>query len=195
MQKPERGGILDDNEILDLFFERQEEAIDKTKLKYGQRLLRSAMNILHNTQDAEECVNDTLLKAWNTIPPTRPTMFGAFLAKISRNLAINKWKAKEAVRRGGGETTLLLGELKDCIPSLSRPESEYESNLVTQAINDCLNSMEQAARVAFVLRYFHGENIASICARFNMSESKAKSLLFRARKKLKIHLEKEGVLI
>jgi len=188
--------ILDDNEILDLFFARQEEAIDKTKLKYGQRLLRSAMNILHNSQDAEECVNDTLLKAWNAIPPSRPTMFGAFLAKISRNLAINKWKAKDAIRRGGGETTIMLGELEDCIPSAQagRPENEYESSLVTQAINDCLNSMDQAARVAFVLRYFHGESIASICARFGMSESKAKSLLFRARKKLKAHLEKEGVL-
>jgi len=187
---------LDDNEILDLFFARQEEAIEKTKRKFGNRLLRSAMNILHNSQDAEECVNDTLLKAWNAIPPTRPTTLGAFLAKISRNLAINKWKAKETARRGGGETTLLLGELEDCVPSVSdMPETAYESGLVTAAINDCLNSMDQHARVAFVLRYFHGESIASICSRFNISESKAKSLLFRSRKKLKAHLEKEGVLI
>lgn len=186
---------MDDNEILDLFFARQEEAIEKTKLKFGNRLLRSAMNILHNNQDAEECVNDTLLKAWNAIPPTRPTTLGAFLAKISRNLAINKWKAKETARRGGGETTLLLGELEDCVPGTGdMPEAAYESGLVTAAINDCLNSMDQHARVAFVLRYFHGESIASICNRFNISESKAKSLLFRARKKLKAHLEKEGVL-
>jgi len=180
-----------------MFFARQEGAIDKTKAKYGQRLMRSAMNIVGNCQDAEECVNDTLLKAWTAIPPSRPTIFGAFLAKISRNLAINKWKAKEAMRRGGGETTLMLGELADCVPAakVGRPENEYEAGLVTEAINNCLNSMEQAARVAFVLRYFHGESIASICARFNMSESKAKSLLFRARKKLKAHLEKEGVVI
>ena len=188
---------MDDNEILDLFFARQEEAIEKSKLKFGNRLLRSAMNILHNNQDAEECVNDTLLKAWNAIPPTRPTTLGAFLAKISRNLAINKWKAKEAARRGGGETALMLGELEDCIPSSgeNQPENAYESSLVAAAINDCLASMDQQARVAFVLRYFHGESIASVCNRFNISESKAKSLLFRARKKLKSHLEKEGVLI
>jgi len=188
---------LEDTEILDLFFARQEDAIDNTKRKYGHRLLRTAMNILHNLQDAEECVSDTLLKAWEAIPPNRPTMFGAFLAKISRNLAINKWKTKSAARRGGGETSLLLSELEDCIPSptAGTPETAHEANLVTAAINDCLSSMDQAARVVFVLRYFHGESIASICARFNMSESKAKSLLFRTRKKLKTHLEKEGVQI
>ena len=188
---------MDDNEILDLFFARQEDALDNTKRKYGQRLLRTAMNILHNLQDAEECVSDTLLKAWQVIPPNRPNMFGAFLAKISRNLAINKWKSKSAARRGSGETALMLSELEDCIPSPTAaiPETAHEANEVTAAINDCLNSMDQAARVAFVLRYFHGESIASICARFNMTESKAKSLLFRARKKLKTHLEKEGVSI
>jgi len=188
---------LEDTEILDMFFARQEEAIDRAKRKYGQRLLRTSMNILNNIQDAEECVNDTLLKAWQAIPPSRPIMFGAFLAKISRNLSINKWKAKNAARRGGNETTLLLGELEDSIPSTitATPETAYESGTITAAINDCLNSMEQGMRVAFVLRYFHGESIASICARFNMSESKAKSLLFRARKKLKTHLEKEGALI
>jgi len=188
---------LEDTEILDLFFARQEEAIDSAKRKYGQRLLRTSMNVLNNIQDAEECVNDTLFKAWQAIPPSRPTMFGAFLAKISRNLAINKWKAKNAARRGGNETTLMLGELEDCIPSTinDTPEAVYESGIVTTAINECLNSMEQGMRVAFVLRYFHGESIASICARFNMSESKTKSLLFRARKKLKTHLEKEGAIL
>jgi RNA polymerase sigma-70 factor (ECF subfamily) len=185
---------LDDNEILDLFFARQEDAIENARRKYGRRLLRTAMNILHNIQDAEECVNDTLLKAWGSIPPSRPSMLGAFLAKISRNLAINKWKAKEAARRGGGETTLLLGELEDCVPfHTNTPENVLEANEVTSAINDCLNTMEQAVRVVFVLRYFYGESIASICARFNISESKVKSILFRARKKLKAHLEKEGV--
>ena len=188
---------MNDNEILDLFFARQEDALDKTKRKYGQRLLRTAMNILHNLQDAEECVSDTLLKAWEVIPPSRPNMFGAFLAKISRNLAINKWKAKSAARRGGGETAIMLSELEDCIPSPTAvmPEAVHEANQVTATINDCLNSMDQATRVVFVLRYFHGESIASICARFNIGESKVKSMLFRARKKLKTHLEKEGVLI
>jgi len=188
---------LDDNQILDLFFERREEALDHTKRKYGNRLMRSAMNILYNNQDAEECVNDTLLRAWRAIPPGRPAMLGAFLAKISRNLAINKWRSKSTERRGGGETPLMLSELEDCIPSPigGIPEAEYDSRIVSEAINEFLGSLDQTARVVFVLRYFHGESIAGICARFNMSDSKTKSLLFRTRKKLKTHLEKEGVLI
>lgn len=183
---------MDDNHILDLLFDRNEDGLEHTRLKYGQRLLRSAMNILNNYQDAEECVNDTLLNAWNAIPPARPTMFGAFLAKISRNLAINKWKSSNASRRGGTDTTVLLGELEDCVPSTQGVESQYESKLVSQAINDCLATLNQSARIAFILRYFHGESMASVCARLNMSESKAKSLLHRTRKKMKAHLEKEG---
>ena len=188
---------MKDTEIIDMFFKRQEEALDETKQRYGKRLFRTAVNILHDNLDAEECVNDTLLKAWESIPPNRPIMLSAFLVKITRNLSINKWKAKSAVRRGGGEMDLLLSELEDCIPStqIGIPEEEYESHLVTEAINSCLSSMDQAARVAFVLRYFHGESINSICERFNMSESKAKSMLFRTRKKLKVHLEKEGVVL
>jgi len=186
---------MDDPKIIDLFFARDELALDETKRKYGQRLFRSAMNILHNTQDAEECMSDTLLKAWEVIPPNRPVMFGAFLAKIARNLSINKWKAKSAARRGGGEVDLMLSELEDCIPAAkdNTPETQYEAQQTTQAINAFLASIEQTARVAFVLRYFHGESIRHICERFNMSESKVKSLLFRVRKKLAAHLEKEGI--
>ena len=187
---------MEDDKILDMFFERDEKALHETERKYGRRLLYTAMNILNSNTDAEECVNDTLLKAWDAIPPCRPTMFGAFLAKITRNLSINKWKAKGAARRGGGEVDLLLSELKDCVPANNNtPEAEYESNIVTAEINSCLNSMEQTARAAFVLRYFHGESINCICERFDMSESKVKSLLFRVRKKLKAHLEKEGVVL
>jgi RNA polymerase sigma-70 factor (ECF subfamily) len=186
---------LEDDIIIDMFFSRQESAIREANIKYGQRLYRSAMNILYNSQDAEECVNDALFKAWETIPPNRPTMFGAFLAKITRNLAINKLRAKGALRRGGNGMDLLLSELEECIPTNKghEPEQAYEAALLSQAINTCLISMDQTARVAFILRYFHGESIHSICERFNMSESKVKSLLFRARKKLSIHLQKEGI--
>jgi len=187
---------LDDNKIIDLYFERKESAIDETRRKYGQRLYRSAMNILHNSQDAEECVNDALYKAWEAIPPNCPAMLGAFLAKIARNLSINKWKARNAARRGGGEADILLSELEEYIPasqsSGTEPEEAYEANLLTHAINDFLNSIEQEVRVAFVLRYFHGESIRSICERFNMSESKVKSMLFRTRKKLGAYLVSYG---
>lgn len=188
---------MEDEEIINLFFDRKEQALDETRQKYGRRLFRTSNNLLKNIQDAEECVSDTLLKAWNVIPPSRPNVLGAFLAKIARNLSINKWKAKRAVRRGGGEMDLLFSELEDCISSgkVGVPEQVYESQLVTQNINDFLTSIDQQARVAFVLRYFYGENILDICERCNMSESKVKSLLFRTRKKLKSHLEKEGVAI
>ena len=186
---------MEDNKILDLFFERCEEALNETRAKYGKRLFRHAMNILYNIEDAEECVSDTMLRAWNAIPPSRPVAFGAFLAKITRNLSINKWKAQRATRRGGGETELLFSELGECISAkdVATPEEAYESRFVTEVINDWLNSMNQSYRVVFVLRYFYGESIQSICERANMSESKVKSILFRARRKLGEYLEKEGV--
>ena len=188
---------MEDKDILDLFFARNEEALVETMNKFGNRLFHSAMNVLHNTEDADECVNDTLLKAWEAIPPTRPTSFGAFLAKITRNLSINKWKAQSAKRRGGTRVDLLLSELEEVIPhsKLGVPEKEYESQNTSQAINEFLETVDKTARVAFVLRYFHGESIQGICQRLKISESKAKSLLFRTRKKLRTHLEKEGVLI
>ena len=188
---------MDDQKIIEMYFGRDEAAIEETRLKYGQRLFRSAMNVLHSREDAEEIVNDTLMKAWSVIPPTTPTTLGAFLSKIARNISINKWRAKSAERRGGGEVDLMLSELEDVIPTAhaNTPEEKYESQQVTKAINSCLAGMEQTARVAFVLRYFHGESIASICQRFNMKESKVKSILFRARKKLSAYLQKEGVQI
>ena len=188
---------MDDKEIIELLFERKEEAIEQTKLKYNGQLFHTAMNILRNVQDAEECVNDTLLKAWESIPPVRPISYIGFLVKITRNLSINKWKGKGAAKRGGNVVDLLFSELEECIPvsKVGVPEEEYEANLVTEAINDYLKSLNQIARVTFVLRYFHGESIRNISEHCNISESKVKSLLFRTRKKLKIHLEKEGVVV
>jgi len=186
---------MDDHIILDLFFSRQESAIDETKRKYGQRLHRTAMNILQSKEDAEECVSDTLFQAWEAIPPSRPTSFGAYLAKIARNLSLNKWAAGRADKRGGGEMFLLLDELEECLPAPGGLEEAYEAALVTDAINAYLNTVDKTARVTFVLRYFHGESIGEISGRFQMSESKIKSMLFRTRKKLRVHLEKEGVVL
>lgn len=186
---------MEDEAIIELFYERKETAIDETKGKYGRRLYRIARNILQSNEDAEECVNDALLKAWEAIPPSRPEKFGAYMAKITRNLAINKWEAKSAAKRGGGEVNLLLSELEDCIASAANLEETYEASLVTEAINSFLGASEKAARLAFVLRYFHGESILSISQNFQMSESKVKSMLFRMRKKLKLQLEKEGITI
>jgi len=184
---------LEDHDILDLYFNRDEAAITETRGKYGLRMLKVSINILRSKEDADECVNDALLKAWDAIPPTRPERLGAFLAKIARNLSINKWQARGAAKRGGGDAGLILSELEDCIPAPSGPEQEYESTRVQEAINACLATMDKSTRTAFVLRYFHGESIRGVCQRFGMSESKAKSVLFRARKKLGAYLEKEGI--
>ena len=186
---------MDDNKILDLFFQREENAIEVAKLKYGGRLYSTAMNILNSKEDAEECVNDTLFKVWGVIPPQRPKFLGAFLAKITRNLALNKWEARGAAKRGGTEVNLMLSELGDCIPSSGGTEVDYEGGLVIEAINGYLGSMDQNARITFVRRYFYGDSISIISQNFNMTESKIKSMLFRARKKLKTHLEKEGIVL
>ena len=186
---------MDDHQIVDLFFNRREAAIGEASNKYGGRMLLTAMNILQSRQDAEECLNDALLKAWESIPPVRPMILGAFLVKISRNLAINKYRSKSAAKRGGGETSIMLSELEDCIRAGNgtEPEKAYEAAQLTAAINTFLASMNQTARVAFVLRYFYGESIAGICERFEMSESKIKSLLFRTRKKLAEYLKKQDI--
>jgi len=186
---------VEDSEIVDLFWQRQEAALVKAQEKYGRRIYCTANNILHDEEDAKECANDTLLRAWEAIPPNRPSLLGAFLSKIVRNLAINRWKAKGAEKRGGNQTDLLLSELQECIPASGGLDELYESAVVVQSINGCLQAMEQASRVVFVLRYFHGETISAISERFEMNENKVKSILFRARKKLKTQLEKEGVVL
>jgi len=186
---------MDDNMILDLYFGRRESALDETKTKYGRRLHRTAMNILHSNEDAEECVNDTLFKAWESIPPARPGNLGAYLAKITRNIAINRWEAKSAKKRGGGDMTILLSELEDCLPASDSPEDSFEAKVVTEAINVFLDTLEKSTRAVFVLRYFHGDSIRDISKRYRVSESNIKSVLFRLRKKLRVFLEKEGIAI
>ena len=186
---------MKDDEIIQMLFDRVEDSIEEMRKKYESKLLKISMNFLNNRQDAEECVNDTLLKAWDTIPPYRPTVFCAYLYKLVRNISLNKLKAKNTKKRGSGETTVILEELENCVPTTKNntPEEVYEASLTTKAINDFLDTLKRTERMTFVLRYFYGESIQDICKRFNSSESKIKSLLFRLRKRLQIYLEKEGV--
>ncbi|MCL2545888.1 MAG: RNA polymerase sigma factor [Oscillospiraceae bacterium] len=186
---------MEDSAIVALYWQRQETALSKTQEKYGRRLYGTAQNILRDDEDSKECVNDALFKAWQAIPPSRPELLGAFLVKITRNLAINRWKAKRADKRGGDEVDLLLSELQDCIPAAGGVEDMLNAAAVTEIINEYLQSLEQTARVIFVLRYFHGESLGDISRRFQMNENNVKSILFRARKKLKAQLEKEEVIV
>ena len=186
---------MDDNIILDLYWARSESAISETAQKYGGYCTKIAMNILQNSEDTEECVNDTYLKTWNAIPPQRPTIFSSFLGKIIRNLSLNKYKEQRAKKRGGYEVVLLLDELEDCVPSGNRVEYEYEVGVIAQTIDRFLHSIDAESRIVFVRRYWYVDSIRSIAARFQMSESKVKSMLFRTRSKLRIYLEKEGIAI
>ena len=186
---------MDDEMIFDLYWARSESAINETAIKYGNYCFSIAINILQNNEDAEECLNDTFLKAWDSIPPQRPGIFSSFLGKITRNLSLNKYKERRTKKRGGGDVALLFSELEDCIPSSSNVETEYEANQVIEIINSCLLSMDGESRIVFVRRYWYADTIQAIAARFQMSESKVKSMLFRARKKMKTYLEKEGVIL
>ncbi len=186
---------MDDDMILDLYWERSESAINETAKKYGSYCLTIANNILQNNEDAEECVNDTYHKTWNTVPPQRPNSFRAFLGKITRNLSLNKYKEQRTKKRGGDNIAFMYSELEDCIPSSNNVEMESEANLVIDAINSCLLSMDSENRLVFVRRYWYADSIGAIATRFQMSESKVKSMLFRTRNKLKTYLENEGVIL
>ena len=186
---------MNDEKIVDLYWERTETAIDETAKIYGNYLFTIANNILQNTEDAKECVNDTYLKAWNNIPPVRPAIFQAFLGKITRNLSLNKYKEQRAKTRGGGEADLIYSELEDCISSKNSVEGEYEKGLITKAINSFLISLRTENRVVFVRRYWYADSVRVIADRLQMSESKVKSMLFRTRKALKTYLENEGVIL
>ena len=181
--------------ILDLYWARSEAAISATAQKYGGYCCAIATNILRNNEDAEECVNDTYLKAWEVIPPERPVLFRAFLGKITRNLSLNKYKALRTKKRGAGEIDLLLSELEDCLPASGNVERDYEANLVVEALNSYLLSIDSESRIVFVRRYWYADPVQTIATRLQMSESKVKSLLFRTRKKLRVYLEKEGVVL
>jgi len=154
-----------------------------------------AYNILLNNNDAEEVLSDTLHRAWEAIPPKRPEFFGAYLSRITRNLSLKRWRAASAEKRGGSQADLMLSELADTIPESQTVEGRFEYAQTVQAINDCLRGMDATNRVVFVRRYFFGDSVQDLCRQFGAGESKIKSILYRARQKLKIHLEREGVAI
>jgi len=186
---------INDQQILDLFWNREEEALDITMQKYGRVLYKIARNILHDGQDAEECVNDTLMQAWKAIPPKQPEFFGAYLSKITRNFSLQRWRKAGAAKRGGGQGNLILDELRETIPHPDSAEKSFEYTQTLRSINMYLDKMDADSRIVFVRRYFFGDSVQDICARFGAGQSKIKSMLHRARQKLRIHLEQEGIVI
>lgn len=184
---------MNDQEIIALFWSRKESAIFATAEKYGKYCHTIAYNILYDHFDAEECVNDTYLGAWNSIPPKKPDKLTAFLGKITRNIALNRYKRNSAAKRGGGQVEIALSELENCIPDIKRVEQITEEKLLVSVINRFLRAQSKLKRNVFVLRYWYFYPICDIADMCGMSESKIKSLLFRMRNELKKNLEKEEI--
>ena len=182
---------MTDQTIIDLFWQRSEDAIQNTSQKYGTYLTKIAMNILHHNEESEECVNDTYLTAWEQIPPDRPQKLLTYLGRITRCLALNRYDYLTAQKRNA-EFTIQLTELEECLSRPDTVESQYENGELSAAISDFLRTLEPEKRNIFIRRYWFSDNIIDIAGRFEISESKVKSILFRARKQLKKHLESEG---
>lgn len=180
---------MNDYNIIALFFARDEAAIRHTQDKYGPRLLTTANHILRNHQDAEESVSDTYLRAWETIPPQRPRYFFAWLAKICRNFALKKLDWNNAAKRKA-EVVTLTQELELCIPDRSRDMDALELGQILDAF---LRTLSPDNRLVFLRRYWFGDTIGEISARYDLSESAVNMRLNRTRAKLRAHLEKEGI--
>jgi len=183
---------MDDNMIVDLFFERNESALSEISKKYGGYFTAVAERILFNHEDAKECINNAYLKTWNSIPPARPNVLKAFVGKIVKNAAVSMLRANTAAKRGHGEITLIYDELEDCISDSGNVESEFENKQIIEKINDFLWKCGELHRRAFVLRYWHCESVSAIAARLGVPENKVSVSLYRTRRKLKEYLEKEG---
>lgn len=185
---------MEDMQIVDLYFARNEQAIDETAHKYGKYLFSIAYNILSSTRDSEEAVNDTYLGAWRSIPPYRPNRLSTYLGKITRRCALEKWKTVSAQKRGGGEVPLALEELGECVPGCDSTETAMEMKELTQIINAFLKTLPETEQKVFLCRYWYLTSVKTIAKQFGFSESKIKSMLSRTRNKLKTHLQKEGIL-
>ena len=186
---------MEDEQIIDLYLNRNEAAISETEKKYGPYCMKIAMNILESEPDSEECVNDVWLKTWNSIPPNRPQSLATYLGKITRNISINKYKMKYAGKRAEGEFAVSLDELDECVPGGETMDMEEQARLIGKSISEFLHTQKELARKVFVCRYFYCDSVSEIAERFDISESHVKSLRFRTRSKLKTHLEREGITV
>ncbi len=184
---------MDDTQIVELYWARKDSAIEETETKYGSYCRSIAGNILNNQDDAEECVNDTWLGAWNSMPPHRPSVLSTFLGKLTRRISIDKWRRTTAKKRGDGQLPLVLAELEDCISDGKSIEEETERKLLAETIAAFVKSLPETEQKVFLCRYWYMDSVSAIATRFRFSESKIKSMLSRTREKLRVRLEKEGL--
>lgn len=182
---------MDDKRIVELYFQRDEQALTETRQKYSRYLHRVALNILQNPQDAEECVADTYLRAWNAIPPHRPSRLSVFLGKITRRLALDRYASLTADKRGGGTQAAILEEWRDALPNVEGDPADDMA--VRDALSRFLRQLPADKRRVFIRRYWYGDTITAIAAESHSTESRIKMMLSRNRDELKTFLEKEGI--
>ena len=183
---------MKDTEIVDLYWDRNEDAIEQTQQKYGAYLSKIAYNILSDFEDSKECVNDTYLNAWNSMPPHKPSVLSTYLGKITRELSIDMFRKKSCIKRYASEYASSLDELGDSFSDGTTPEQSFNAKLLDDAINRFLRALPDDARSTFIGRYYFFDSLKDVAGYCGMSESKAKSMLYRTRQSLKAYLVKEG---
>ena len=184
---------MDDQEIIARLFARDEEGLTAARARYGPYCAAVARSLLNDPRDQEECLSDTWLRAWNAIPPQRPRSLGAFLAKITRNLAINRLRDGNAQRRGGGQVPLALEELGECVSQAGSPEGELDRQAAEEALNRFLDGLLPLQREVFLRRYWYLDSIEDIARRAGWSKSRVTTTLHRLRVRLRAHLIQEGI--
>ena len=185
---------MEDREILSLFWDRQERALQETETKYGRYCAAVARNILSDEEDVRESVNDTWLAAWNSIPPHRPEQLACYLGKLTRSLCLKRRRDASRQKRGGGESDLVYEELADSLLGPSDPQRSLEQQELAAWLNGFLRALPETQRRVFLCRYWYFDPIADIARRFGFAESKVKSMLHRTRSRLRRELKKEGLL-
>lgn len=186
---------MNDAQIVELYWQRDESAVTVTQEKYNTYLLKIAYNILNNHEDSEESVNDTYLAAWNSIPPQKPAVLSTYLGKLTRRISISLFRRKNADKRQGGEFALSFSEMEDVMEGNMEPEKEIEAQILGELLNKFLRSLKSDERRTFIGRYYYMDPLKEVAAYCGMSEGKAKTMLFRTRMKLKEYLRKEGFMI
>ena len=184
---------MEDKQIVDLYWARSERAIEETEHKFGSYCRTISYNILGNTSDAEECVNDTWMKAWNSMPTHRPSILAPYLGKLTRWLSLTRLRENNSLRRGGGELPLVLDELAETLDSGVDTERELEIRELNREIRHLLGKLEKEERDVFLARYWYMASIAEIAGKSGFTESKVKTMLHRTRKRLLKQLQEEGL--
>lgn len=185
---------MNDMEIIEMYFRRDENAIRQTEIKYGLFCRSLAYNILQIHEDAEECVNDTYLKAWNSIPPNEPVYFRGWLGRVVRNLSLDLQRKNHRKKRYAGIEEI-FEELDECIPSSSHVEGEIEKGMLTEALNKWVGGLPQMDRIIFLRRYWFGESLKTIAKIYRLTPADVANHMYRLRQKLKAELKREGLFL